>query len=173
MSGILVHIQHWLLLYPVLKKDTEKIENAIKWDLPRITSVESLLTFMQKGFLLISYIWHTLKIKIDVSKETLGLCTFWLQELKHQVIGDRRNSVYAWTLKVWERKLRVGRAKHSSEKGSGNLPSPSPSHDCVLPFPSSLFSLILLEFKHKLNFVGPLFPPSYDELVMKRMKKTF
>ena len=34
------------------------------------------------------------------------------------LIGDRRNSVYAWTLKVWERKRRMGRAKHSSEKGT-------------------------------------------------------
>ena len=32
-------------------------------------------------------------------------------------IGDRKNSVYAWTLKVWERKGRVARAKHSGEKG--------------------------------------------------------
>ena len=36
------------------------------------------------------------------------------------LIGDRRNSVYDWTLKVWERKRRMGRAKHSSEKGTGD-----------------------------------------------------
>ena len=34
-------------------------------------------------------------------------------------VGDRRSSVYAWTLKVWERKGRMGKAKHSSEKGTG------------------------------------------------------
>ena len=74
----------------------------------------------------------------------------------HDSIGDQRNSVYAWTLKVWERKGRMGSAKHSSEKGRGKL-SPVPSHYCVLPFPSSLFSLKPLEFKHKLKFFGPLF----------------
>ena len=30
------------------------------------------------------------------------------------VIGDQRNSVYARSLKVWERKGRMGKAKHSS-----------------------------------------------------------
>ena len=35
--------------------------------------------------------------------------------------SDRRNSVYAWTLKVWERKGRMGRAKHSGEKGTGGM----------------------------------------------------
>ena len=30
------------------------------------------------------------------------------------------------------------------------------SHYCVLPFPSFLFSLKLVEFKRKLNFFGPL-----------------
>ena len=70
-------------------------------------------------------------------------------------IGDRRNSVYAWTLKVWERKGRVGRAIHSGEKGP-------PCHDggsflttVFCPFPPSLFSLRHLEFKHKLNVLGP------------------
>ena len=37
--------------------------------------------------------------------------------LYSSTIEDRRNSIYAWTLKCWERKGRMGRAKHSSEKG--------------------------------------------------------
>ena len=74
------------------------------------------------------------------------------------LIGDRRNSVYAWTLEVWERKGRMGRAKHTSEKGTGGA-SHDLSHYCVLPFPSFLFSLKLLEFKHNLNFFGPLLLP--------------
>ena len=35
------------------------------------------------------------------------------------LIGERRNSVYAWTLEVWERKGRMGTPKHRSEKGRG------------------------------------------------------
>ena len=53
----------------------------------------------------------------------------------------------------------MGRAIHSGEKGP-------PCHDggfflttVFCPFPPSLFSLILLEFKHKLNFFGPLLIP--------------
>ena len=90
-------------------------------------------------------------------------CSFWKYSAKVQItpkdpypIGDRRYSVYAWIPKVWERKGRVGRAIHSGEKGP-------PCHDggsflttVFCPFPPSLFSLILLEFKHKLNFFGPL-----------------
>ena len=49
----------------------------------------------------------------------------------------------------------MGRAKHSSEKGFGGA-SHDLSHYCVLPFLSFLFSLKLLEFKHKLTFFSPL-----------------
>ena len=41
-------------------------------------------------------------------------------------------------------------------KSVGGWVSHDLSHYCVLPFPSFLFSLKLLEFKHKLNFFGPL-----------------
>ena len=53
-------------------------------------------------------------------------------------IGDRRNSVYAWTLKVWERKGRVGRAKHFDEKGP-----PVPTGG---PFSLLCFALSILPF---------------------------
>ena len=56
-------------------------------------------------------------------------------------IRDQWNSVYTWTLKVWERK------KHLTV-----------SHYCVLPFPSSLFSLKPPEFRHKLKIFGPPLP---------------
>ena len=52
----------------------------------------------------------------------------------------------------------MGRAKHSGEKGAGvgGVDSHDFSHYCVLPIPSLLFSLKLLEFRHKLNFFGTL-----------------
>ena len=53
-------------------------------------------------------------------------------------IGDRRNSVYAWTLKVWERKGRMGAQKLSSEKAKGGVPHP-PFSLMFLGFPYSLF----------------------------------
>ena len=59
------------------------------------------------------------------------------------IIEDRRNSVYAWTLKVWERKGRMKRAKHSSEKeppvGTGGPFSPLCFALPILPFLSQTF----------------------------------
>ena len=48
---------------------------------------------------------------------------------------------------------------HSGEKGP-HCHDGGPFLTTVFcPFPPSLFSLILLEFKHKLNFFGPLLTP--------------
>ena len=45
-------------------------------------------------------------------------------------------------------------------KGSEELPPPL-SRYCALGFPSSIFSLKPLEFRHKLNFFSPLLPVAY------------
>ena len=74
-------------------------------------------------------------------------------------MGDWRNSVYAWTLEVWERKGRMGTPRNNSEKGEWGTPSPL-SHYCALGFPPSLISQKPREFRHKLSFLGPLLQTS-------------
>ena len=58
------------------------------------------------------------------------------------LIGDRRNSVYAWTLEVWERKGRMGRANTVVRRGRGSFPQTF-SLLCfalpILPFLSQTF----------------------------------
>ena len=64
--------------------------------------------------------------------------------------GVRRNLVYARRLQVFERKGRMGKPKHSSEKGEWD-DSPSPSY-CALGIPSSSFSQKPKALVHKPSF---------------------
>ena len=62
-------------------------------------------------------------------------------------------------------KTEDGKTKTLVRKGQGELGAfPAPSHYCVSVFPSSLFSLKLLDFRHKLNFYGPPLDPKMGKI---------
>ena len=67
---------------------------------------------------------------------------------------------------LWRFEREKGRwERWEVRKGSEKLPPPL-SHYCALGFPSSLFSLKPLEFRHKLNFFGPPLPCEFLRLVV-------
>ena len=106
------------------------IEENGKWDIYEIDKWNLFLVVIHAGiFKIIRFVQFIGQSKqlyfasynmdqvISVPSRIIGL-----QCISRIIMGDRRISVYAWTLEVWERKGRMGTPKSRSEKGGWGTP---------------------------------------------------